>query len=75
MSNPNYPGYSIEGFVSVDCEKSGKRDPKRCLEVIIDAEPNIELGINDEWVIISLDEAERLGKHLLEVVAKKRTPI
>lgn len=47
------------------------------VRVTTDHEPNVEIavdiGAHDEAIqVLELDEAERLGKYLLEVVARKR---
>jgi len=61
----NSPGYSTETFADMMYGNN--------LTVSIDDVPDVELEIGEEYSLLDLDEAERLGKHLLAIVAKKRT--
>ncbi|CAB4150436.1 hypothetical protein UFOVP568_28 [uncultured Caudovirales phage] len=72
MTNTNHPGYSIEGFVCKEHVPGEERMSRDTLEVIIDAKPDIEIGIGGAFITLSLDEAARLGQHLLTVVANKQ---
>lgn len=63
MGNPNNPGVSEEEF---------KSEAYPSLFVRIDDDPDVEFDLGDGYTLLDLDEAERLGKHLLDIVAKKR---